>query len=323
VKRIALLTLMLFGCSTVRIAALPEGEVVDAPGTVAPPVVELWLESPDPVARAESDRAAQAAETAINQAVSELQVSPSALGAQDAVLFVRERGVALTDAREHQQTLAKIGIVAVVAAVIIGVVAGSSHGGGGGGRHFTRAATPRATGAGAVAVRPIARPVVPIGARPVAPIVRGPRYYPGYGPPVFIGVSFYVPVHPLIYQADPDEDPFPADVAIPLAPPGPELAMNDEPPGPPDGPPPPEAMAPLELPRLAPPADFDVQERGFFEGSHIGLQLDLMDRATGQLLWSKPVASDGNPCSASDVTQLLRSALAGQGWARPAERAGR
>jgi hypothetical protein len=309
VKKIALLVVLVFGCTTVRVAALPESEVVDAPGTIAPPVVELWLESSGPVPRPEADSAAEAAQAAISQAVSQVQISPSALGAADPVLFVRERGVALTEAREHQQTWAKIGIVAAVAAVIIAVVASSGHGGGG--RHYTRAGPPRATGGGVV------RSV----GRPVAPIYRGPRYIPrSYPVPIFIGFNFFIPVQPLIYRPDPVDDPppFPPDAPFPLAPGAPDdaLAMNGGPPPPEEPPAPPEQPA-LELPHLQPPADFAVDDRGFFDGSHIGLQLDLLDRATGQLLWSKPIASDGNPCSAKDVDQLVRSALAGQSWARP------
>ena len=315
VKRVALLTLLCFGCTTVRVAVTSPSEVVDAPGSVAPPVVELWLESPEPVQHAVSDAARTDAEAAISQAVYALQISPSALGAQDPVLFVRERGVTLTSSREHQQTWAKIGIVAAVAAVVVAAVASSRHGGGGG-HHFTRAAVPKAGGGGAVAVRPVVRPVTPIAARP-------PRYLPRYssGPPIFIGVSFYVPPRPLVLAPDPDEqDP------LPFPPDGPLVAMGDPaPPGleeaPDEGPPPPEAVATLELPPLSAPADFDVDERGFFDGNRIGLQLDLLDRATGQLLWSKPVSSGGNPCSESDVSWLLREALHGQTWARPAFRA--
>jgi hypothetical protein len=306
VKRVALLVVLTFGCTTVRVAALPEGEVVDAPGTIAPPVVELWLESPGPVPRPEADRAADAAQAAISQAVSRVWISPSALGATDPVLFVRERGVALTEAREHQRTWAVIGIAAAVAAAIVAVAVTSGHGGGG--RHLTRTGPPRATGG----------TVVRGFARPVAPVYRGPRYIPHARPlPIFIGFNFFIPVHPMIYRPDPPDDAplFPPDPPLMLAPPGDELALDGGPP-PPEEPPAPEPP-PLELPRLQPPADFAVDDRGFFDGNHIGLQLDLIDRTTGQLLWSKPVASDGNPCSAKDVDELLRAALAGQTWARP------
>jgi hypothetical protein len=314
VRRIALLTLLAFGCTTVRVAALPGTEAVDAPGSIAPPIVELWIESSEQVSQAESDHAAEAAQQAISQAVSEVQVSATALGAADAVLFVRERGVALTDARTHQQTWAKIGIVAVVAAAIIAVAVASRTGGGRG--HFTRATVPRASGGGMV--RPIPRNVVPIPAR-------GPRLYPRAAPlPVFVSFNFFIPLHPLVVAPVPEGDgpPFPPDAPIPMieaAPPPPgeepqQLASNDGPPPPPAE----EAPAPLELPELLPPAGFDVDSRDFFDGTRIGLQLDLLDRATGELLWSKPVASSGNPCDPHDVGELLAQALDGQSWARPA-----
>jgi ElaB/YqjD/DUF883 family membrane-anchored ribosome-binding protein len=313
VRPIALLTLLAFGCTTVRVSALPGAEVVDAPGTIAQPVVELWLESSEEVSQAQSGRAADAARQAISQALSELRISPSAMGADDAVLFVRERGVALTDARERQQTWARIGIVAVVAAVIIGVVV-ASRAGGGGGRHFTKAAMPKGGGA-------VVRPIAPRMAQRAVPLA--PRFLPRYsGAPFFVGFSFYVPIQPMVIRSDPDDDagPFPPDTPVPM------IEATPLPPG--DGtpqatdsePPPPEDEPPLELPPLAPPADFNVENRGFFDGTHIGLQLDLLDRATGEVLWSKPVASDGNPCDPGDVGKLLESALAGQPWARAANR---
>jgi hypothetical protein len=314
VRTVAILTVLAFGCTTVRVPALPAGDVEDAPGTVAQPSIELWLESPDPVPQAQSDMAADAAREAISRALSEVRISSSALGATDAVLFVRERGVALTDARHTQQTWAKVGIVVgvvfIVAAIIIGVT--KTTGSHGGSHNVVR--TPAAVGGTVVHRAP----------RPVAPIPYVPHYY-APAPSIFIGFNFVIPIHPMVYQPQSpeseDELPFPPDAPAPMlsvpAPPPeadglphpPEAYASNGPPAPPD------AGPPIELPPLSPPADFGVEDRGFFDGPHVALQLDLVDRATGEVLWSRPVASDGNPCDANDVRQLVHAALVNESWA--------
>ena len=45
------------------------------------------------------------------------------------------------------------------------------------------------------------------------------------------------------------------------------------------------------------------------------MQLDLVDRASGRLLWSKAVAGDANPLDAREVAALIDEALGGQAWA--------
>lgn len=292
VRLAAVLTVFAFACTTVRVPAARPDELADAPGTIAQPSLELWLESSDQVTQAESDAAARAAREALSQAVSQVRVSPNALGAGDAVLFVRERAVALTPARERQQTWAKVGIVVGAVAVLVAAVAVGSHHGG---SRIARV-TPGHTGGGTF-VRPVARPI-----RPVVPAY-------GAGPPVFIGLNFYVPLQPMVLQPTPSEGPFPPDGPLVLAAPAMD-AQSEAPPAPPE-----DDLPPIELPPLAAPADVDVESRGFFDGPRIGLQLDLVDRTTGEVLWSKPVASSGNPCEADDVRELFASALEHQRWA--------
>jgi hypothetical protein len=315
VRTAAVLTLLAFGCTTVRVPALPAGELQDAPGTIAQPSIELWLESSDPVPQPQSDMAADAAREAISRALSEVRISSSALGATDAVLFVRERGVALTDARRSQQTWAKVGIVVGVVVVVVGIIIGvtKATGSHGGSNHVVRA--PAAVGG--TVVRP----------RPVAPIPYVPRYY-APAPPIFIGFNFVIPIQPMVYRSETPESeddlPFPPDAPAPMvtapAPP-PEAPGSSGLPHPPEayasnGPPaPPDAGPPIELPPLSPPADFVVEDRGFFAGPHVALQVDLVDRATGEVLWSRPVASDGNPLDVNDVRQLLHAALVNESWA--------
>jgi len=294
VRLVAVLTafVLAFACTTVRVPAARPDELADAPGTVAQPSLELWLESSDEVTQAESDAAARAAREALSQAVSQVRLSPNALGADGAVLFVRERAVALTPARERQQTWAKVGIVVGAVAVLVAAVAVGSHHGG------SRVArvTPRPPAGGSF-VRPVARPIRPV--------------VPGYGggPPVFIGLNFYVPLQPMVLQPSPDEGPFPPDGPLVLATPAMQR-QGEAPPAPPE-----DDLPPIELPPLAAPADIDVESRGFFDGPRIGLQVDLVDRSTGDVLWSRPVASTGNPCDAGDVRELFASALEHQPWA--------
>ncbi|MGZ6125156.1 MAG: hypothetical protein ACXWLR_09360, partial [Myxococcales bacterium] len=117
----------------------------------------------------------------------------------------------------------------------------------------------------------------------------------------------------------PVEDPWNApEPPIPYAPDAP--APHDEP-----GlaePPPPEpdsiAAVALQLPPLSDTVTFKVEDRGFFAGPQTALQLDLLDRATGQLLWSKAVNADADPLDATAVSKVLDEAFGGVSWARRA-----
>jgi hypothetical protein len=262
--------------------------------------------------------AADSAREAISRALSEVRISSSALGATDAVLFVRERGVALTDARRSQQTWAKVAIVVGVVVVVVGIIIGvtKTSGSHGGSHNVVRA--PAAVGG--TVVHRVPRPIG-------APVPYVPHYY-APAPPIFIGFNFVIPIQPMVYRPETPESeeelPFPPDAPAPMvtapAPP-PQAPGSNGLPHPPEayasnGPPaPPDAGPPIELPPLSPPADFDVEDRSFFAGPHVALQLDLVDRATGEVLWSRPVASDGNPCDANDVRQLVHAALVNESWA--------
>jgi hypothetical protein len=275
---IALLTLLAFGCTTVRVDASRLGEADDAPGTMAAPMVELVLESARPVPPAQSAQAAAQARGAIAQALQDVQVSRSAMGAWDAVLFVRERGVAQTSSLKTDQNLARVaiaaGIVVLIAAVVVLVVASGKHGGVAHAAHLA--------------------PHHPVH---VAPPVHRQA-------PVYFNLSFsiwdeppYLPAPLLAYE---------------------HLDLRQGPPPPDDWTPP----RPL-LPYLQPPATFVVEERGYFTGPQMALQFDLADRATGEVLWTRTVASDGNPCDAGDVRELVVAALDGTSWASLSPDSGR
>ena len=180
-RRIALATLLAFGCATVRVPATAPAEPADSAGVIAPPIVELFIESSDPVPPELAASLDAQARGALATALSARDIPSDAAGATDAVLFVRERAVTLTEARHSQQTWAKVGIVAgfvvVVAAAVILAVSGSKGSSSVG--KGAKVPTPKAA---PVAVKPRAVPVSsPKVAPHVARVVPLPRYpVPGY-----------------------------------------------------------------------------------------------------------------------------------------------
>jgi hypothetical protein len=355
---VALATLLCFGCATVRVPVSSAAEAADAPGTVAPPLLDLWLEGSETVTPAERDDAERRARAAIDAGLARHHVAPGAMGAADAVLFVRERAVALTAGRRSQQTWAKVGIVAgivvVVAVVVIAAVAGKERRAPGA---KSSAAAPARPAPSAVAVRPRAAPVASGGPRAAGPAATGgpragpvgsagqagphpgasPVYLPpprayvyGYSPaPLFFDLQFYSAPRPLVLRSD-DETADPSYPGAPLPPEDDDAAPDESahraeaaPANTPALNSPatnaPAANAPaLSLPPLAPEADFAVEDRGYFSSSQTSLQLDLLDRETGAVLWSKAVASDADPLNPGEVSSLVDDALADAPWAPPA-----
>jgi hypothetical protein len=147
---------------------------------------------------------------------------------------------------------------------------------------------------------------------------------PAPGAPRFFGGPVYVegPWHPWIawnfgIWVDLTPEPYPAPVApidagadpvegqLAAAPPPPEddsdVDADAEPPSP-----------PLELPPFAAP---DVQRRGFFDGDEIRLQVAVLDRATGRLLWVNEAKTDGDPRDRSDVDRALDAVFESASWA--------
>src|SRR5437868_1602070 len=231
IRRIALLTLFAFGCATVRIPVTAPDEPADGAGVIAPPIVELWIESSDQVPPELAASTEARTRSALGAALAECEIPSDAAGATDAVLFTRERAVAVTEARHSQQNWAKVGIVVGIVVVVAAVE-------------------------------------------------------PWYAPE---------PPAPLAVQS------------------ASEVAMLAEPPPPePD----PIAAVALQLPPLADAVRFSVHDRGFFAGPQTAIQLDLLDRATGELLWSKAVSAEADPTDAKAMSKLVSHALAGQPWAR-------
>ena len=321
-RRIAILTVLAFGCATVRVPVSAPAEPVDGAGVIAPPMVELWIESSEEVPSQLAEKTDGQVRAALGEALAQRQIPANAAGAQDAVLFVRERAVALTEARHSQQNWAKVGIVVGIVVVVVALVAVAVSGGKG---SSPSAKAPKATApkAAPVAVRPRA-PVAPV-AQAVPHVARAVPLQPVryYRPaPIFIGfsVDFWIPPRPLILAPEPGyEEPwYPPDAPPPLAPEEPVMeasSLSDAPP-PPD--PEPFASVALQLPPLAEAATFPVQDRGFFAGPQTAIQLDLLDRATGELLWSKVVSAGADPTDAKALSKMLTDAFAGTGWARRA-----
>jgi hypothetical protein len=321
-RRTALWTLLAFGCATVRVPVTGPEQPADAPGTIAPPIVELWLESSEEVPPAVAASADARARASLSMALAGLDVPANAAGASDAVLFVRERAVGLTEERRSQQNWAKVGIVVGIVVVAAVAVYLAVRGGGSKGSSTPAKAAPAPSAPAPVAVRPRVVPVTP--RPPVPPSVGHAVPYPGpyRAAPVHVAFffEFWIPPRPLVLAPEtPPDDPWGA--------PGPPLAFEAAPLQDPDEvaePPPPDpgpmAAVALQLPPLAEAVNFPVDDRGFFSGPHTALQLDLVDRASGRLLWSRAVAGGEDPLDEGGMSKLLDEALAGQGWARRSRR---
>jgi len=306
----ALLTLLCFGCTTVRAPASAMAPTVPVREGVAEPQLELWLESGRQVSPAESERAAAEARAALQQALADRQAIEG-----DAILVVRAQGVSRTGSRRSDQRAAVAGIavgaVALVAIVVVAMVAGKGSGGG-----PKLSGVPRAVGG----ARPVARGVPAV--RPSVParipaIVPGPhaRVVPlaasrAHASPPGVGVSVQ------------------ADVQLPLGPADAPPPGWEEPyaPGatwdaPPEGPP--AEAGPLQAEEIAavtlwPPRPFDLEKRGFFAGDQLRLELVLVDPHSGAVLWAKMVEDEVDARDAAAVRRVLDRALADpSGWIAP------
>jgi hypothetical protein len=353
-RKVALLTVFAFGCTTIRVPVSSlGGELGAIRGAIAEPQLELWIESADPVPPAEAAKAEGAARAALAQALEGRGVPEASA---DAVLLVRERAVARTDSRRRSQGWATVGIVVgvvvVVAAVVIAIVTGSK----GSPKTVPRPASPpapapprsaaaaparagSAPGARSAPARtPAVRPapqraaVGPVPAPPrVAPLpaprpapVPAPRYAPYYAPyygphdgfDVAIGLELVFPLpppEPLVlappqvpgYAETPDAGAF-----------APGSGAVDDEEAPDEEPLPPPALL------LPPPQPFDVEQRGFFAGDVVQLELVLLDQRTGRTLWSKVVRRDVDPRDAREIAAVVQEALADQAWAQRPRAAG-
>jgi hypothetical protein len=297
-KLATLLTVLTFGCATVRVPVSELGEPDPAPRgvAIAEPQVELWLESGDSPSPAERDEALARARAALTQALAR---HGSAEEATETVLYVRERAVARTSSRRSDQSLATagmvIGAVVVVAAVIWAIVEGRSPG-----------SKSRSS------VRPSTRPAPSPGTAPAPrPAVRPRGGGGGSGVDVAVGVAVHIPIGPVPY-------PYP-DAAPPIAqmpqPPDagedPASPWQDE-----------DEAAELAdpAPALPPVPELGLDERGYFAGDVVVLDLTLVDRRTGKPVWTRTVRDEIDPRDHAAVARAVDRALAGEPWSRPTAR---
>ena len=179
-RRIALVTLLAFGCATARPperAAVPPG--LPARIALAEPELELWMEGTRALDPAESDRTLRESRDALSRALSGRGLDASE---PEQVLVVRERAIARTGERKIAQVWSTVGIVIGFVVVAVVAILLSRSKSPSGGRHASHTATP----------------VWPRGAGGPRPAYLPPRSYP-VPPP--IGVSFgftvFVPVGPV------------------------------------------------------------------------------------------------------------------------------
>jgi hypothetical protein len=282
-RRVALLTVFTFGCATVRVPASTIDGTVPVRSGVADPQLELWLESGKNVSPKETEQATAEARAALQSAVARVAIPDG-----DTLLVVRAQGVARTASRRTDQHAAMaglvVGAVVVIAAVVVALVASKGKGGGSG---AARGASGKAAGAA-----PRVRPPPPVG----APLPRAaPRSGPNVSVQVFAGV-----------QVPPPGGAPPGYVAI-----APSESWDGAAP-----PPPPAFQQDVSAVTLPPPLPLDVDRRGFFDGDSLRVELVVVDRHTGEPLWTKVVDGEVDPRDGQAVERLLYDAVADRsGWA--------
>jgi len=311
----AMFLLAAFGCATVRAPLSSFDEPRPARSGAIEPQLEFWLESGDSIPADEQDAAAQDARAALDQIVGIQTISPHALGAADPLLVVRERAVARTSSRRTNQTVAKVGIVAGAVLVVVALAAGAGgHGGaksgsGGSGHHtialgsHAASSGPRGAPASAFAwsSRRAGPPRIPSG-----PYFRGGSFprHPLYAPAAEAFSDLIDPRIELAFDMDEansqrdfsDGDRYGADDFA-------DASMPE----------PPRAPAALELPEMP---ELLLSDRTFFSGDDTQLELDLFDRASGELLWSNFVEKDIDARDRGDLGELFAAALDKQPWAQ-------
>jgi hypothetical protein len=221
-----------------------------------------------------------------------------------------------------------VGAVVIVAAVIIAVVASGKSSGSHGSPHVS---APHAHGSGGftpavarsgggVRAGPPMFPTVPAPRTiptgpaprrfPVAPAPGSPPWYgPGwrYGPEVDVDVGFWWEIP--LWQEPPPGYPYAYAVPPPMLPPEPppaDVTTFEEP-----------TAEPQEL-TLAPPVPFPVGERGFFAGDRLALEAVVLDRTSGETLWTKRVSREADPCNPKEVKAAVDALLSDGGWIAPA-----
>jgi hypothetical protein len=184
-RRIALVTVLAFGCATVQPPQPGSFGPVAVPRiALAEPELELWIEGTRPVDPQEAAQTLEQSREALSLALADrgLEDIPD----PEKVLVVRARAISVTSERKSKQVWSVVGIVVGIAVVITAIVLMSRGRGGGGG---SRGSVGKAGYAPAVAA----------GRGGVG--FRGPGYVPRrYAPPppigLYLGLNVAVPVGP-------------------------------------------------------------------------------------------------------------------------------
>jgi hypothetical protein len=301
-RHVVILTLLTFGCATVRAPVSAIGPTCPVHGNTAEPQVELWLESAADPTPSESARAVADAREALRRALQDRNLWDGD------ILVVRAQAVSRTRSHRADQHAAIAGIV--IGAVAIIALAVVMSGGRNapvpmlGGRVAAKAYRP-----GAVSPPGGYRPggfdpgVVP--ARPVVgPNAPRPRLAPPSGPSgVDVHVDAAVEIPPA-YDAGPAVEAYAEEV-----PPAAEYAI---------APLPVTATERLSAVTLPAPLPLTVSHRGFFDGDWVRLELAVVDARTGAVRLTKTVVEDVDVRDARRIRQVIDDALSTwDGWTTP------
>ncbi|MGC3997145.1 MAG: hypothetical protein QM767_06330 [Anaeromyxobacter sp.] len=330
---LALGGVLLTGCTTIRAPAGQIAGAVPVRDGRAEPQAALWIESGKPVTPQEQAEVHAKARAALELALANRPPLPG-----DPLVVVREQGVTRTRSHRRDQEVAVAGAVvgAVVVVAAVAVAASSDHGGSSHASHASAASGARAPRGASLSKVPAPRPsgggFRPPSPRAVpAPGFRPPTYaaapapgFAGHGGHAHgwdttvafgFGLDFTAVGQPeteVVYGPWAGPPPYAAAAALP--------------PPPMDLPPPPDAepAAPLEQAppevqevALAPVVPLAVDQRGFFDGDVLELDVTLVDRYTGEPLWWKRVRKDADPLDAPAVRRAVSEALRDEGWLPP------
>jgi hypothetical protein len=329
---VALITAFAFGCTTIRAPVATMGGPIQLADGAAAPQLELWLESADPIKPEEAARVSGQA-----RAVLEAALDGRVIGDGSTVLVVRAQGVTRSRSHKNDQVGATVALAATAVVVVVGLVLLLASGGKGGGRGGGPSASPgRAAGHAlpGTARPPPVSPAAPVagGAR-AAPPPPGASYRPSPPSPRSPPVAARPPpaaARPPPYQHGGSSSSVAVGVNLDLGPvrldPGAgelEVASSRDLPAPvplvePAEPPPAVAgLVPVEagLVLLPPFPPLQVEERSFFDGDSLVLELTIVDRLTGEPRWTKWVESHVDPLDQQAVLQVVDRALGDPaGW---------
>jgi len=306
-RLVALAALFTYGCAMVRAPATTIPEAIPVTAGAAEPQLALWVEGGDRPGRSESDEAAARARAALSEAARGLEAPGGDL------LVIRAQGVTRTTGRRSNQVAGAVGLVlAAVVVVVVAIVVLSQGKGGGGGKSTGAHAAPKphsggGGGGGGVRPAPVPVPTRAPSFRPAPPPGTAPRFpHDGvvvYGDPIHIGLWFDLS-GPVPYTPPPTEAGFPQPIAsyVTPAPPDEDLAFEEG------------APEPVSEVRLSPPAPLPLEERGFFSGDDLLVELVVVDRFTGEPRLRKVARRSIDPTHVEDVRKFLRRAMAEGQW---------